>query len=134
MAGEATVGPNVCHGRSGLCRCQALIDLRWLQEEGAMDRQATGEAVSRVLADLAASRKMQPLEDLDESSGAFYMGLQSALEEYNRSCLELIGGGLAVSLLTIPEYVFSTESDVEQKFIMPLLTHPSFLESRRRPS
>jgi hypothetical protein len=34
-----------------------------------------------------------------------------------------------VSLLTIPEYDFSTESDVEQKFIMPLLTHPSFLES-----
>jgi hypothetical protein len=33
-----------------------------------------------------------------------------------------------VSLLTIPEYDFSTESDVEQKFIMPLLTHPSFLE------
>lgn len=33
-----------------------------------------------------------------------------------------------MSLLTIPEYEFSTESDVEQKFIMPLLTHPSFLE------
>jgi hypothetical protein len=33
-----------------------------------------------------------------------------------------------VSLLTIPQYDFSTESDVEQKFIMPLLTHPSFLE------
>jgi len=33
-----------------------------------------------------------------------------------------------VSLLTIPHYDFSTESDVEQKFIMPLLTHPSFLE------
>ena len=33
-----------------------------------------------------------------------------------------------MSLLTIPEYDFSTESDVEQKFIMPLLTHPSFLE------
>ena len=33
-----------------------------------------------------------------------------------------------MNLLTIPEYDFSTESDVEQKFIMPLLTHPSFLE------
>ena len=34
-----------------------------------------------------------------------------------------------MSLLTIPQYDdFSTESDVEQKFIMPLLTHPSFLE------
>lgn len=33
-----------------------------------------------------------------------------------------------MSLLTIPAYDFSTESDVEQKFIMPLLTHPSFLE------
>ena len=37
-------------------------------------------------------------------------------------------GAQAVSLLPIPEYDFSTESDVEQKFIMPLLTHPSFLE------
>jgi hypothetical protein len=37
-------------------------------------------------------------------------------------------GAQAVSLLTIPEYDFSTENDVEQKFIMPLLTHPSFLE------
>ena len=37
-------------------------------------------------------------------------------------------GPPAVSLLTIPEYDFSTESDVEQKFIMPLLMHPSFLE------
>jgi hypothetical protein len=42
--------------------------------------------------------------------------------------LEPIRDCAAVSLLTIPEYDFSTESDVEQKFIMPLLTHPSFLE------
>jgi len=32
-----------------------------------------------------------------------------------------------MSLLNIPTYEFSTESDVEQKFILPLLTHPSFL-------
>ena len=39
-----------------------------------------------------------------------------------------LSGGPSRDLLTIPEYDFSTESDVEQKFIMPLLTHPSFLE------
>jgi type I site-specific restriction endonuclease len=32
-----------------------------------------------------------------------------------------------MSLLNIPAYDSSTESDVEQKFIFPLLTHPSFL-------
>lgn len=33
----------------------------------------------------------------------------------------------SLSLLNIPAYDTSTESDVEQKFIFPLLTHPSFL-------
>jgi hypothetical protein len=33
-----------------------------------------------------------------------------------------------MSLLGFPAYEFSTESDVEQRFIMPLLTHPSFLD------
>jgi hypothetical protein len=32
-----------------------------------------------------------------------------------------------MSLLNIPVYNSSTESDVEQKFLFPLLTHPSFL-------
>lgn len=32
-----------------------------------------------------------------------------------------------MKLLNIPSYDLSTESDVEQKFIFPLLTHPSFL-------
>jgi hypothetical protein len=32
-----------------------------------------------------------------------------------------------VSLLNFPAYDVSTESDVEQKFLYPLLTHPSFL-------
>jgi hypothetical protein len=32
-----------------------------------------------------------------------------------------------MSLLNIPAYESSTESDVEQKFLFPLLTHPSFL-------
>src|ERR1700722_10495192 len=32
-----------------------------------------------------------------------------------------------MSLLNIPAYDVSTESDVEQKFLFPLLTHPSFL-------
>ena len=31
------------------------------------------------------------------------------------------------SLLTVPTYDLFSESDVEQKFIMPLLTHESFL-------
>src|SRR5690242_13183584 len=33
-----------------------------------------------------------------------------------------------MSLLTVPEYDCQSEADVEQKFIYPLLTHPSFLE------
>ena len=33
-----------------------------------------------------------------------------------------------MNLLNIPIYDSSTESDVEQKFVFPLLTHPSFLE------
>jgi hypothetical protein len=45
----------------------------------------------------------------------------------SRLCIP-IRGRPTVSLLTIPEYDISTESDVEQKFIMPVLTHPSFLE------
>ena len=32
-----------------------------------------------------------------------------------------------MSLLNIPDYTASGESDVEQKFVFPLLTHPSFL-------
>ena len=33
-----------------------------------------------------------------------------------------------MSLLNIPVYECSSESDVEQKFLYPLLTHPSFLD------
>lgn len=33
-----------------------------------------------------------------------------------------------MSLLNIPNYECSSESDVEQKFLFPLLTHPSFLD------
>jgi hypothetical protein len=32
-----------------------------------------------------------------------------------------------MSLLNIPAYDSSSESDVEQKFLFPLLTHPSFM-------
>lgn len=35
--------------------------------------------------------------------------------------------GSTLSLLNIPAYDSSTESDVEQKFLFPLLTHPSFM-------
>ncbi len=34
-----------------------------------------------------------------------------------------------MQLLSIPVYDCSNESDVEQKFIYPLLTHPSFLDT-----
>ena len=37
-----------------------------------------------------------------------------------------------MSLLNIPAYDLQTESDVEQKFIFPLLTHPSFLAIPRK--
>ena len=36
--------------------------------------------------------------------------------------------GSFMDLLTVPAYDFANESDVEQKFLYPLLTHPSFLE------
>lgn len=38
------------------------------------------------------------------------------------------GGFSRMSLLNIPIYECSNESDVEQKFLFPLLTHPSFLD------
>jgi hypothetical protein len=31
-----------------------------------------------------------------------------------------------MTLLNIPEYEAGNESDVEQKFLLPLLTHPRF--------